>query len=147
MVFVDFPNIPDNENVELVPAGSYIVKVVDVKECVAKSTGNKFWVFVFEIVDGNYKGTILKDTLFFTERAFPRVKLVCSRLGLPVDNAVDLMPSMLIGKGCILTVKVEQARDADGLPKRNREGNEYDINIVPFAGYARCENIEEDVPF
>lgn len=126
MPSIDFSVIDEARSFEPIPEGQYRAEVSDVAESVTKS-GGEMWTLAFRIIDGDHAGRLVYDRLIFTEKVMPRVKLVCSRLGLDVTGAVELAPAMLLNRTCLLTVEVGQYEDAAGVLK--------DTNQVPWGGY------------
>ena len=125
MVNINWDIVPDAEDFSPVPAGEYPTKIVECTEEVPKS-GNEFFKLKHEILEGEYKGKFVFDTLFFSEAALKRVKLVCSRIGIKTTGTTELEPKMFIGKKCIIDVIIE-SYDDDGKTKKS--------NKVSFAGY------------
>lgn len=123
---VNFDDVPDPEDFSPVPPGRYECRISDVEEATSKN-GNLMWNLTLTIEDGEYYGRRIFDRLVFAEKALPRVKLVCQRLGLDTEGTVDLVPSMLRGKKAIVSVEIETYT--------NDAGEERKRNVVPFSGY------------
>ena len=107
------------------------------------------WNLRFVVKEGDYRGRLIFDRISFGEAALPRVKLLCSALGLDVAGKVDLIPELLIDREVLVTVESQSYMDQDGKEKKS--------NKVVFAGYSSIENSsssdtevpedEDDVPF
>ena len=126
MPTVDFDEVADAEDFSPLPAGAYVCRVSGVEEKMSQA-GNEMWNLKLVVEEGEYVGRYLFDNLVFVGKALPRVKLVCSRLGIDVSGQVNLLPEMLMGKRARVTVGIEPYIDEHGAQKRR--------NVVPFAGY------------
>ena len=74
--------------------------------------------------------------MVFSQKALPRVKLICSRLGVDVAGEIDLKPEHLIEKTCLVTVTIEEYEGDEGKVKKR--------NSVPFSGYELASGADED---
>ena len=109
-----------------IPAGTYDVQVMDIKDYHSEKAGN-YWSLTLEIINNKeLTGRKIFDSFFFTPETKSRRKLILKRLGLDVEGEVVYDQADLIGKRCKVTVVVEQ---------RLRHGVEVDGNKVTFAGY------------
>lgn len=114
--------------------GKYLVQIKHVTVRQDKA-GNEWWGLLCEIVDGDEKGKILFDNLFWSERAMPRTKKVLAALGIEVPEfkadappkVVDYQPGMVVG--CKAHVELKESGDPA-----------YPLN-VPWDGWSR------DYPF
>jgi hypothetical protein len=133
---VDFPNVPDAEAFEIIPAGSYVCKLVDITPGTSQA-GNEKWSLIWEVTQGEHAGARVWDSIVFAGGALKRVKLLCSRLGLDVTEKINLQPEMIMGRSCIVHVEegVWERKDDQGRVE------EVPANEVPFAGY---EAIDDD---
>jgi hypothetical protein len=125
---IDFTNIDEAQGFEPLPAGQYRVVISDVEEKATKS-GDEMWNLSLTVLDGEHRDRLLYDRIVFSDRARPRVKLVCSRLGLDVSKAVDLAPAMLLDRTALVTVEVHEYQDAKGDTKSG--------NRVTYNGWER----------
>jgi len=111
----------------MVPPGEYKAKIVEV---FPEGDGNdERWGVQFKIVEGDYKGQGFFDNLFFSQKALPRVKMVCSRLGLPLSGNTALKPDMLLDLEAYVTVE-HSVYEGKTKPK------------VPYAGYREIKDGE-----
>jgi len=134
MVQVNWDEIDEaGSGFELLPDGTYQVQVMEV---VPRDTmsGILQWNLRMAILEGDFQDRLVFDSLFFSPKALPRVKLVFSRMGLPTEGATDLEPGDLVGRTCMVTVTTDHWIDDSGkkIPK----------NKVPYDGYQR---IQEEV--
>lgn len=128
---VDFNKVDDVQDFSPLAEGKYKVRVAEVEES-STQYGDEMWKLRFAVAEGPCKGRYIFDNLVFSEAALKRAKLICARLGLDVKGEVDLTPSMLKGKTCVLTVEIEEYEDHEGKPKKR--------NVVPFAGYEKADS-------
>ena len=140
---IDFTKIDDVSDYSPLPEGEYPCRLVDIDEASTRH-GDDLWKLKFVVEEGEHSGRYVFDNLVFSERAMPRVKLICSRLGVDTTGAIDLQPEHLLEKICLITVMVEDYEDETGTAKKR--------NRVPFAGYECAdsnagEDDSEDVPF
>lgn len=126
MPHVDFPNIPDDKDFAPIPAGDYFCKCTDV-EVGESSNGNEMWTLTWTIQEGEYQQRRLFDRLVFTEKAMPRIKLVCSRLGIDTSGPMNLSSWMFEGRLATITTFVESYTTKDGEERKR--------NTVPYRGY------------
>lgn len=120
---IDFPNIPDDN--EPIPAGKYLCKCTDV-EVGESSNDNEMWTLTWTVEEGEYRGRKFWDRLVFVESAMPRIKLVCSRLGIDTSGPMNLASWMLEGRLAMVTTLIENYEV---------NGEERKKNSVPYRGY------------
>jgi hypothetical protein len=125
---IDFTTIEDVDSYSPIPASRYRCELADIEESATRN-GDELWKLRFIVTEGEHADRCVFDNMVFSQRAYPRVKLICSRLGLDVNEAVDLTPQMLVGRACILSVDVEEYEDASGAMRKR--------NVVPYNGYGR----------
>jgi hypothetical protein len=146
---MNFDEVPDATDFTPVPEGEYLARVVTVAKGITENNNEK-WDIKLRIMGGEHEGRHVLDCLVFTERAYPRIKLVCKRLGIDVSGTVDLKPSDLEGRHAYITVEIEEFEGRDGKTKQS--------NKIPFAGYrsategqeseqANSESKDDDTPF
>ena len=126
MPHVDFPNIPDGEEFEPIPAGDYLCKCTDV-EVGESRNDNEMWTLTWTVEEGEYRDRRIFDRLVFTEKAMPRIKLVCNRLGIDTSGPMNLSSWMLEGRLAEVTVFIESYQRDDGEERKR--------NTVPYRGY------------
>ena len=68
---------------DLIPEGSYRVRVASAREVYAKSTGSPGIRLEFVIVEGPEKGSLLGQDYWLAGGALPRTKRTLERLGFP----------------------------------------------------------------
>jgi len=129
---INFNEIPDAEAYPLLPHGTYPFRVQAV-EVVNPDTHQERWTLKLLVTEGEQKGSFLRDTLFWSEKALPRIKLFCSRVGIPTDGAVSLEPRHLLDREGYVEVTSEEW---DGKT----------VNRVPFAGYLKREEWLQPLP-
>ena len=138
---LDFDTIDDVSDYTPLPDGQYRCRLVEVEESTTRN-GDDMWKLKFRVEDGEFTGRFLFDNLPFSSKALPRVKLICSRLGVDISGEVDLTPDHIIDKTCQVTVVVAEYQ--------NEEGNTKLRNKVPYAGYESAngeDDSEDNVPF
>jgi len=112
---------------DVIPAGRYLCQVTSACEKEAQGTGRVYILLTMTVIEGSYKGSIVEDRLFSTNKSLNRLKLVVHRLtGVKMDGAFDINPEIFVG--CISCVDVE-------LEDREWEGEIYKNNTIPFSGY------------
>lgn len=130
----------DGSNRDPVPPGTYLCRVQKVEEKETKA-GDEMWSLWLQIEQGEHQGKMIFDNITFSEAGLPRVKLVCSRLGIDmnVEGHIDLSTDMLEGKVADVTVEIDDYQD--------KHGNTRTKNVVEFAGYERVEDPNNALPF
>lgn len=135
---IDFNKVDPISSFAPVPEGEYICRLSDVETDVTRA-GDTMWRLRWIVEGGEHDGRILFDTLNFSRKAMPRVRLVCESCGLNTSGAIELEPAMLLEKQVRVTTFVEQYTDEHGTTKaRNR---------IPFGGYRAVGEIDDDLPF
>jgi hypothetical protein len=124
---VNWDSIEEGSAHEPLPPGEYTVVVTDVSPKQAKS-GDEYWRLELSVIAGKHSGAIITDSIFFTDKGWKRVKLVCSRLGVDTTGEKDFTTQDLIGKKAVVTVTIEE---------REYQGKKYKDNKIPFAGYEK----------
>lgn len=118
---IDFRGV-NRSSKELLPDGWYEAEVRTVRPKQA-STGPEYWRVEFEVVAGDHSGARVFDSIFFTEKALPRLKVALSSLGLPHEGVVDVAPEDLIGRHACIEVA-------------SKEGADQKVrNVVTFEGF------------
>lgn len=136
MPYVEFGEIEEGQSFKPLPRGKYLCQLVDIAEKTTR-TGAEMWNMKFEVASGDYLGRFIFDNLVFSDAAKPRVKLICSRLGLDTTKGIDLTPNTILNKVALLTVEVEEYIDNTG-QRRMR-------NSVPYEGYELAEQPPQQV--
>lgn len=126
MPVIDFSQIKDEQGRSLLPDGTYLCRVLDVVPEQTKA-GDECWRLDLEVIEGDYAKRRIFDRLVFSEKALPRVKFICSRLGLDTSGEVDLRLEHLLDRIACVTVFTEEIVSNDGLKKK--------VNKVPWDGY------------
>jgi hypothetical protein len=145
---IEFDKIDDANIYEPIPAGRYLCELAEIKETATKN-GDEMWELKFVVLEsGLYENRIIFDRMVFSEKAMPRIKLICSRLGIDTTRSMDLLPANLLYKRCYLHVVIEDYTDYEGIQKKR--------NIVPYAGYEKMEDMkakkntelkDDEIPF
>lgn len=126
-ITIDFDQVNDAEDYSPLPDGQYLCELVEVEEATTRD-GNEWWKLRFEVLKGEYQGRRIFDSLFFSDKALKRVKLILNRLGLDVSGRLKLTPELLQGRKVYIEVETEDYEDQEGKTRKR--------NKVPFAGYA-----------
>ncbi len=120
---LDFDLIPDSA---LMPAGVYDCTISNVATDERTKNGDEMWILTLTVSKGPYLARSIFDRLVFSERALPRIKLICSRLGIPVKGKFNLEPRHLRGKDVQVVVEIDE---------RTFDGKLLKSNKVTFDGY------------
>lgn len=126
---IDFATVDDVQDFSPLPDSEYLCRLAEIEESTTQN-GDELWKLKFEVIEGEYAGRYIFDNMVFSEAALKRAKLICSRLGVDVSGEVDLTPSMVEGRTCLISTEIEEYEDNEGKTKRR--------NTVPFAGYDRA---------
>ena len=141
---IDFSKIDDVADYTPLPEGEYLCRLTDIEETTTSQDDDQ-WKLRFLVEAGEYSDRYIFDSLFFTPKAMPRVKLICSRMRVDVSGEVDLQPEHLLDRKVLVTVTIGEYEDEEGNSKR--------CNRVPFAGYDFADSDgdeddgEDNVPF
>ena len=128
---IDFSKIPNMEDYTPLPPGKYLARLDEIEETKTKDEA-EMWKLKFTVVSGAAEGRKIFDQMVFSEKAFKRVKLICSRLGgINTDANINLTPDMLKGQSVVLEVVIESYADENGVEKKR--------NKVTFAGYEKAD--------
>lgn len=84
--------------------GVYVVEVKSATSKLREKDGCEEWLLLCEIKDGEQKGKIWFENLYWTERATDRCLNILSALGVnvPASGPVDYRPEELVGKSAIV---------------------------------------------
>jgi hypothetical protein len=127
MVRVDFNQVDDAENYVSVPNGTYLCEVSEVRSRQGDD-GSERWSLRWVVLEGPFAGrTAAWDYLGFQERSLRRAKLVLQRLGLSVNGAQEITPTLVEGRRAMVTVYARERVDPS-------TGRRIIANRVPFAG-------------
>ena len=129
----DFSSVDDAQDFSPLPPGDYPCRLAAIDPNERTKAGDEMWNLRFVVKEGDYRGRLIFDRISFGEAALPRVKLLCSALGLDVAGKVNLEPELLIDREVLVTVENQSYFD-------RREGKEKKSNKVVFAGYSSIEN-------
>ena len=124
---VDFTEVKEIEEFKPLPKGKYHCRIADVEELKPTKNGDPMWRIRLLVVGGKHDGRAIYDNLVFSEAALPRLKHVCSSLGLDVSGKAEVTPDLLEGREVVVNVTLRRYEDAGGQVRR--------ANCVPFAGY------------
>jgi len=103
------------EAMEKIPEGLYKVMVDACKQNYGKKEPhNEFYSLSLKVMEGEYRDKTINDSLFFTEKALPRVKSALSAMGIDVTKKLNLEPEMLVGCTCQVDVKHRTYKDNSG---------------------------------
>jgi len=126
MVKINFKDVPDAEEFEVLPDGEYMVEVSGVEEKETKG-GDTYWNLKHVVIEGEHEGRFIFDNITFNDKGLPRVKLVFSRLGIDVSGKIEIEPEDLVGERAYVTVA---AQEYDGKTRSK----------VEFAGYRKIDD-------
>ena len=115
---VDF----DASSSGIIPEGSYVVSVVEVKSGVSK-TGNKKLTIKYEIAEGKYKGKPIWDSLSLSENATWRIQQFIGALKLPNTGKQEVDTDRWEGRKLVILVR-----------KNTYEGRE-SLKVMGFKAY------------
>ncbi|MCC6408058.1 MAG: hypothetical protein IT453_12925 [Planctomycetes bacterium] len=134
----DFSQIEDFESYVSVPEGTYLCRVAEVREGIARD-GSVRWGYRLEVAEGEYAGrTAAWDAITWSDRGVHRVKRVLASFGIDTRGSVELEASDLIGLRAFATLEPEERED----PVTGRR----QVRLrVPYAGYAPAETSAERV--
>ena len=109
---VDFSKIEDQpeSGFVILPEGLYPVKLIAIDTDKTTRDGSEMWALTFVITGGPFEGRYIYDLMPFSERALPRVKLICSRLGVDVtkDGPIDVERGHILNTTCEVQVAHEE---------------------------------------
>lgn len=125
----DFSQLEDGESFISVPEGTYLCRVAEVREGLARD-GSARWGYRLEVAEGEYAGrTAAWDAITWSDRGIHRVKRVLSALGVDTSGPVEIEAADLVGLRAFATLEPEERED----PVTGRR----QIRLrVPYAGYA-----------
>jgi hypothetical protein len=140
-MIIDFSEVGDVENYASVPEGTYLVKVVEVRDTLSKE-GHTRWGFRLEVLEGPFAGrTAAWDWITWSEKGLRRAKHVLDGLGFEVRGKLEVSHEDLIGRSAKVLVGVEEREDLE------KSGRSVLRNRVPFQGYERAPSSPEPTPF
>jgi hypothetical protein len=151
---VNFANVQDNTEFEILPLGKYpcvlavsneqkdssgqVMKDAENNPAIRHTNaGDERWDIKATILDGKHTGRWITDNLSFGEKALKRVKIVFVRAGIiEGDEAHDCTPDELDGTYWWVEIDRQEARtNKDGTPKLRKDGKPILDPRVGFAGY------------
>lgn len=127
----------DFETDPTIAVGKHLIECIEVTTRTTKA-GDEQWSLKLEIIHGSDKGKMARDAIFFTEKAMPRVKLVCHRLGgIEGSGHIDVQPNQLLNRKSYITIVAEE-KEEFGETKTTKR--------VAYGGYTSIgDDIPEDV--
>ena len=136
MVMVNLEGVEEAQDFSPIPDGRYKARLTEIAIDRTK-TGDEMWNLTWTVLEGEQEGKKIFDRIVFSHKALPRVKMICSRMGIPNEGTVELLPQQFDGKDLYVTTKQEKYF--------SEKHGEQIQSKVPFAGY---ESIEDgDAPF
>ncbi len=142
---IDFDTVDDVGSFSPLPEATYPCELEKVDDSRTTKAGDEMWGLKWVVLTGEYEGRYIFDNLVFSKAGYGRVKLLCSKVGLPSEGKVNLTPEMLQGRSALVTVEINEYMDDSGKTKIN--------NKVTFDGYEEYEKgapvtvRDEEVPF
>lgn len=108
---LDFTSVDDAQSFVSIPEGVYVCRIAEVREGVTRE-GSPRWSLRLEVAEGEHAGrTAAWDSLIFSERGLPRVKLVLERLDFDVSGSLDLHPADLMDLRARIQFITEERED------------------------------------
>ena len=132
MPWVNFPDVDEAEDFSPLPDGEYLCRLTAIDAGKQTTQGAEMWELRFTVEDDNYRSRAIFDRISFGAKALPRIKLLCSRLGLDVSQGLDIRPESIRGRQCFVTVGTETYTD--------KQGKEREKNTAPYAGFRSLES-------
>lgn len=140
-MIIDFSEVGDVENYASVPEGTYVVKVVEVRDSLSKEGATR-WGFRLEVVEGPYAGrTAAWDWITWSEKGLRRAKHVLESFGFDVRGKLEVQHNDLVGRVAKAQIGVEEREDLE------KSGRSVLRNRVAFQGYERAPVSAEPTPF
>lgn len=112
------------------PRRWHCARVDSIRETTTKA-GAEDWLLRWVITRGSHAGEIVFDNIPFTEKALPKLQILCTAFGIDISGPIEITPADLIGKVCLIEVQLEHTVDSSGLPQTRRS--------VRFDGYKACD--------
>ena len=127
-VRVDFGRVEDVQDFASIPAGTYAVRIAEVREGVTKD-GSPRWSFRLEVLEGTYVGrTAAWDSISWSERGLRRAKHVLGKLGFDVSGEIEVHGAQLVGLEAVAEITMEEWYDEANGQRQIRPR-------VPYHGY------------
>lgn len=126
-----------------IPDGNYLVRIESIHSGRQTSKGDEMWGLELVVTDGDYQGRKIFDNLVFSEKALWRVKMVCSRFGVPLTGEVeiaDIIP-LLQGRQAWADVFTDEYNG-----KKSNKVRDYAVADITEAASAVAD-VPPDVPF
>lgn len=140
MPSVDFSDVDDALDFSPLPPGPYLCRLTAIDDSERTGAGDEMWALRFTVDEGEHEGHYIYDRISFGHKALPRVKLLCSRMGIDISGPLNLTPDLLMGRRVWVTVDIEEYDDQKSKTRRER-------NKVPFAGFMEAkEESGDDLP-
>ena len=128
---LDFENTEEISDFVSVPSGTYLCRVVEVRERVTKGD-DTLWALRLAVAEGEFTGRHASwDNLVFSIRGLSRVRRVLTALGLPSDGKVNIEPDDLVGKVAFVQVRPAEYMMLNGNMTRRNEVPYYGYQAVP----------------
>lgn len=127
---LDFSKIKEAQDFPPLPDGEYLCRVNEIEHS-ATLYGTEVWILQLGVLKGKFIGRHIFSEMRFSVSTYPRVKLICFRLGLDVSGEIDLTPDLLKGRECYISVGTEEYTTSEGKIKKR--------NAVFFGGYERID--------
>lgn len=132
----DFGSVANVEVYAAIPAGTYVCRVVNAVERVARD-GSPRWNLRFDVAEGEFAGRLAGwDSLTWSPRGIHRVQLVLSALGVDARGEVELDASELVGRTARMRWELEEREDTVSGKRTVRLS-------VPYSGYEALDESEE----
>ena len=129
-MIVNFSDVQDTTTFSILPAGTYVCRVIDAAEKTNNKDGSSYISITIEVEEGPYTKRLIFDQLFFTEKTIARSKSVLKEFGIQCNGETDISRDMFIGSKVCVTIVIQTYQGVD----RNK---------VTFKGY-RLLNADTD---
>jgi len=133
----NFDSVAEAELHTSVPAGTYLCRVADVQEKLARD-GSPRWVLRLQVAGGELAGRLAGwDSITWSPRGVHRVQQVLCALGVDARGEVELDASELVGRRAWVSFELEDREDSI-------TGQRKLFLAVPYAGYRPLDGSEDD---
>ncbi len=88
----------------MVPSGPYKCQVDNIIDRVTHRNQDNYWEVRWRILDGIFRGRLLRDRLFFSGKAMPRAKILFTVLGFTMSGHTSIEKHHVIGRQAYILV-------------------------------------------
>ncbi len=124
---IDFDAKNQMSDYVTVPQGTYLCRIAEVRQGITRG-GDQRWSLRLVVAEGQHVGKQAAwDSLVFSTRGRPRVRLVFQALGLPASGKVQVDPADLEDRQVLVDIRPAEYQAPTGETVRRNE--------VPYDGY------------